>query len=181
MSLPLPAHRRRIITVGLVALATIAGGCGGSEASESSSESEARIAELEDRAEQLEKEAQAREDAAAEREEAAREREREARRAERAARRKKEREASAPSAPEASSSGGGGITVPNVVGLDHQAAQDALQGEGLYMLDERDCTGQGRALLFDRNWEVVSTDPPAGSQVSEDDTITICSVKQGEQ
>jgi hypothetical protein len=34
--------------------------------------------------------------------------------------------------------------------------------------------------LWDRNWEVVSTDPPAGTRVSEDDTITLCSKKQGE-
>ena len=77
-------------------------------------------------------------------------------------------------------SGSGGITVPDVVGLDHQAAQNALQGEGLYALDEKDCSGQDRLLLFDRNWEVVKTDPPAGTQVSEDTTITLCSVKQGE-
>jgi hypothetical protein len=76
--------------------------------------------------------------------------------------------------------GGGGIVVPDVVGLDHQAAQDALQGEGLWLLAEEDCTGQGRMLLFDRNWEVVSTDPPAGARVTEDTTITLCSKKQGE-
>ena len=70
--------------------------------------------------------------------------------------------------------------MPNVVGLDHQAAQNALQGEGLYALDEKDCSGQDRLLLFDRNWEVVKTDPPAGTKVSEATTITLCSVKQGE-
>ena len=70
--------------------------------------------------------------------------------------------------------------MPNVVGLDHQAAQNALQGEGLYLLDERDCSGQDRLLLFDRTWEVVRTDPAAGTKVSEDTTITLCSVKQGE-
>jgi len=54
---------------------------------------------------------------------------------------------------------------------DHQAAQNALQGEGLWSLDETDCTGQGRLLLLDGNWEVVSL-APRGSQVSEDTTIT---------
>jgi hypothetical protein len=82
---------------------------------------------------------------------------------------------------EPASDAGGGITVPDVVGLDHQAAQDAMQGEGLYNLRERDCSGQGRLLLFDRNWEVVRTTPPGGAHVSEDTKITICSVKQGEQ
>jgi beta-lactam-binding protein with PASTA domain len=75
---------------------------------------------------------------------------------------------------------GGNITVPDVAGLDHQAAQDALQGEGLWILDEKDATGQGRLLLWDRNWEVVRTDPPAGTTVSDDTVITIFSKKQGE-
>src|SRR5687767_612899 len=43
--------------------------------------------------------------------------------------------------------GGGRITVPNLVGKDHQLAQDTLQAEGLYSLDEKDATGQGRLLL----------------------------------
>ena len=98
-------------------------------------------------------------------------------------RREREREqvAASPDAGVDPSSSDGGIMVPDVVGLDHQAAQNALQGEGLYSLDERDCSGQGRLLLFDRNWEVVSTEPPAGTPVSENTTITLCSVKQGEQ
>jgi hypothetical protein len=55
-----------------------------------------------------------------------------------------------------------------------------MQGEGLWILDEEDCTGQGRMLLFDRNWEVVGTDPAAGTRVTADTTITICSKKEGE-
>ena len=97
--------------------------------------------------------------------------------------RAKAKRATADAAPEPmqeATSGGGGITVPDVVGLDHQAAQNALQGEGLYALAEKDCSGQERLLLFDRNWEVIKTDPPAGTRVTEDTTITLCSVKQGE-
>jgi hypothetical protein len=101
-----------------------------------------------------------------------------ARRKERA---QKEAAATPEATQEAASEDGGGITVPNVVGLDHQAAQNAMQGEGLYNLAEKDCSGQGRLLLFDRNWEVVKTTPPGGAHVSEDTKITICSVKQGEQ
>ena len=67
----------------------------------------------------------------------------------------------------------GGIAVPNVVGKDHQLAQDTLQAAGLYLLQEEDATGQGRLLLLDRNWVVVSQDPPAGTTVSEDATITL--------
>jgi beta-lactam-binding protein with PASTA domain len=76
--------------------------------------------------------------------------------------------------------GGGSITVPDLVGKDHQQAQDTLQADGLYNLDEEDATGQGRLLLYDRNWTVVRTDPPAGTEVSPDDTITLYSKKDGE-
>jgi hypothetical protein len=105
------------------------------------------------------------------------------RRKERRERRRKERDQRAASQPEPDpvpSEQAGSIIVPDVAGLDHQAAQDALQGEGLWLLDEKDATGQGRLLLWDRNWEVVRTDPPAGTAVSEDTVITILSKKQGE-
>lgn len=72
------------------------------------------------------------------------------------------------------------ITVPNVVGKNHQLAQDTLQEAGLFMLTEEDATGQGRALLFDRNWVVVRQSPKAGSKVSEDRTIKLFSKKVGE-
>lgn len=72
------------------------------------------------------------------------------------------------------------ITVPDVVGENHQYAQDTMQAAGLYSLDERDATGQGRVLLWDRNWVVVSQDPPAGTEVSEDTTITLSAKKEGE-
>lgn len=87
------------------------------------------------------------------------------------------------SSPEAGSGGGGSrgggsITAPDVVGMSHQGAQDALQEAGLYILDEEDATGQGRMLLYDRNWVVVEQDPPAGTRVSEDETITLRSKKR---
>lgn len=88
------------------------------------------------------------------------------------------------SAPAAESSGGASpsakITVPNVVGKNHQLAQDTLQEAGLFVLTEEDATGQGRALLFDRNWVVVRQSPKAGSKVSEDRTIKLFSKKAGE-
>lgn len=88
--------------------------------------------------------------------------------------------------PSASQEGSGGsgssgkIRVPNVVGKDHQLAQDTMQGAGLYKLAEEDATGQGRSLLIDRNWTVVSQAPKAGSMVSEDRTITLRSKKDDE-
>ena len=175
----------RLAAIVAVGLALLLVACGGPDSNpQSDAKSDEASAKLQERVDRLEQEAREREEAAAKREAAAREREREARREARKAKKRAQARKAAPSpsapAPDASG-GGGGITVPNVVGLDHQAAQDALQGEGLWSLDERDCTGRGRALLFDRNWEVVSTDPPAGTAVSEDETITLCSVKQGEQ
>jgi hypothetical protein len=75
---------------------------------------------------------------------------------------------------------GATIRVPNVVGEDHQLAQDTMQAAGLYNLAEEDATGQGRALLFDRNWTVVSQSPKAGTRVSEDRPITLRSKKDDE-
>ncbi len=85
-------------------------------------------------------------------------------------------------ADDASSSegGGGGITVPDVVGDDHQLAQDTMQAAGLYNLAEEDATGQGRMLIVDRNWTVVSQSPKAGAKVNEDTTIVLRSKKDGE-
>lgn len=68
-------------------------------------------------------------------------------------------------------------TVPNVVGKNHQAAQDYLQSKGFFYLRERDCSGRGRLLLWDRNWRVVKQSPKAGARVSTKRTITLCSVK----
>lgn len=69
------------------------------------------------------------------------------------------------------------ITVPNVVGKIHQDAQDTMQAAGLFNLAEEDATGQGRMLIIDRNWRVVSQSPRPGSRVSEDTTVTLRSKK----
>ena len=93
-----------------------------------------------------------------------------------------ESESDAPSEESSGSgeSGGGDIKVPDVEGKDHQLAQDTMQAAGLYNLTEEDATGQGRALILDRNWTVVEQDPPAGTRVSEDQTITLRSKKDDE-
>jgi hypothetical protein len=79
--------------------------------------------------------------------------------------------------PTADAATSGKITVPNVVGEDHQFAQDKMQAAGLYNLSEEDATGQDRLLLIDRNWKVVTQAPTPGSKVSEDTTITLGSKK----
>jgi len=55
-----------------------------------------------------------------------------------------------------------------------------MQAAGLYSLVEEDCSGQGRALLFDRNWQVEKQTPAAGAKANEDTAITLCSTKVGE-
>lgn len=70
--------------------------------------------------------------------------------------------------------------VPNVVGLNHQLAQDTMQAAGFYFLTEEDATGQGRALLNDRNWVVVTQSPAPGTQAPPDTKITLRSKKIGE-
>lgn len=67
--------------------------------------------------------------------------------------------------------------LPNEVGKNHQAAQDHLQSRGFHNLRERDCSGRGRLLLFDRNWRVIRQFPKAGARVSAGRAITLCSVK----
>jgi hypothetical protein len=79
--------------------------------------------------------------------------------------------------PAADAAASGKITVPNVVGKDHQFAQDTMQAAGLYNLSEEDATGQDRLLLIDRNWKVVTQTPAPGNKVSEDTTITLRSKK----
>lgn len=83
-------------------------------------------------------------------------------------------DASEPSAPS------GSIKVPDVVGLDHQLAQDTMQAAGLYNLSEDDASGEGRLLIWDRNWTVVEQSPAAGSMVNEDQTIVLRSLKDDE-
>lgn len=67
--------------------------------------------------------------------------------------------------------------LPNVVGMNHQAAQDRLQAAGYFNLAERDCAGRGRLLLFDRNWKVRRQSPRGGRRVRTGARITLCSVK----
>ncbi|WP_283133210.1 PASTA domain-containing protein [Rhizohabitans arisaemae] len=68
--------------------------------------------------------------------------------------------------------------IPNVVGLNHQTAQDRLQAAGFYNLREEDATGQGRLLVFDRNWVVVSQTPRGGTRHRLDAKIVLRSKKK---
>ena len=73
------------------------------------------------------------------------------------------------------------IKVPDVSGMNHQDAQDAMQRAGLYNLREVDGTGQGRALVIDRNWRQTGQDPAAGTEVGPDTVITLTAVKYSDR
>lgn len=73
------------------------------------------------------------------------------------------------------------VRVPNLVGTNHQVAQDTLQAAGFYRLVEKDATGQDRLLLWDRNWVVVRQSPKGGTLADpKATTITLYSKKIGE-
>lgn len=78
--------------------------------------------------------------------------------------------------------GGGGERreLPQVVGLDHQLAQDTMQAAGFYNLVEYDASGQNRSLVFDRNWKVCRQNPRGGTVVETTQPITLESVKDEE-
>lgn len=71
-------------------------------------------------------------------------------------------------------------TVPDVVGMVHQKAQDTMQAAGLYLLSEQDATGKGRVLVLDRNWITTAQSVPAGSVVDCTTKILLSAKKIGE-
>ncbi|NUT46585.1 MAG: hypothetical protein HOV94_04580 [Saccharothrix sp.] len=71
-------------------------------------------------------------------------------------------------------------TVPDVVGMVHQTAQDTMQDAGLHRLREQDATGQGRMLLVDRNWTTTAQSVAAGQVVPCDTEVTLSAKKTGE-
>ena len=78
-------------------------------------------------------------------------------------------------APKAASS----ATMPNVVCMNLQAAQNAIQSAGVFFSRSRDATGQGRRQLIDSNWIVVEQSPSAGEPVTEGEAA-LSAVKIGE-
>ncbi|MFD5826267.1 PASTA domain-containing protein [Lentzea sp. NPDC060358] len=68
-------------------------------------------------------------------------------------------------------------TVPDVVGMVHQTAQDTMQKAGLYFLREQDASGQGRLLINDRNWKTVAQSVEAGKVVDCTTQVTLSATK----
>jgi hypothetical protein len=67
--------------------------------------------------------------------------------------------------------------MPSVVGMVLQDAQDLVQSQGSYLMDQVDASGAGRIQFFDNNWKVCSQEPSAGSPLSTIDIVTLRSVK----
>ncbi|MCE7004914.1 PASTA domain-containing protein [Kibdelosporangium philippinense] len=70
-----------------------------------------------------------------------------------------------------------GHLVPDVVGKNHQQAQDTLQAAGFYRLEEEDATGKNRMLIVDRNWVVVEQIPKGGTVLDPKETVKLRSKK----
>lgn len=70
-------------------------------------------------------------------------------------------------------------TLPNLVGMNHQLAQDTAQAAGFYGLREKDASGMERMLMLDRNWKVCRQEPAPGKHGVEI-TVTLYSVKNEE-
>ncbi|ATY10200.1 hypothetical protein CU254_06795 [Amycolatopsis sp. AA4] len=65
------------------------------------------------------------------------------------------------------------IKVPDVSGMNHQDAQDAMQAAGLYNLREVDSSGKKRMMIIDRNWCQTGQDPKPGTVVAAGAVITL--------
>ncbi|WP_327086699.1 PASTA domain-containing protein [Nonomuraea sp. NBC_01738] len=87
---------------------------------------------------------------------------------------------STPSDPETTTAGAARKKLPNVVGINLQAAQDLLQERGFYLLDDQDATGRHRLQIYDRNWVVVRQTPASGRTVTTDTKVVLWAKKYGE-
>lgn len=74
-------------------------------------------------------------------------------------------------------------TMPNLIGQDLQAAQNAIQALTDYKVffsGSKDLTGKGRMQVSDRNWQVCSSTPPAGATITEQSSVEFGVVKLSE-
>ena len=70
--------------------------------------------------------------------------------------------------------------IPNVVCMDLQAAQDAMQAAGFYKMGSTDGTGQGRLQILDRDWVVIGQTPAPGTKPGLLTRVVLTAVKYGE-
>lgn len=67
--------------------------------------------------------------------------------------------------------------MPKLVGQNLQLAQDILQKEGSFVMDQEDALGLDRIQVNDSNWQVCSQTPKAGTTSEVTAVITLASVK----
>jgi hypothetical protein len=74
-------------------------------------------------------------------------------------------------------------TMPNLVGMDLQGAQDAIQSlthDQVWYSGSTDLTGKGRAQIVDRNWTVCTSTPTPGTAFTATTAINFGVVKDTE-
>lgn len=64
-----------------------------------------------------------------------------------------------------------GVPMPDVVGMNLQAAQNYIQTLGVFYSRSEDATGAGRLQVLDRNWVVVGQTPEPGTLIGEGDAL----------
>jgi hypothetical protein len=76
------------------------------------------------------------------------------------------------------------FVMPNLVGSNLQAAQDAMQalvGDPLFITTSHDASGKGRHQVLDRDWQVCSQNVKPGQQIILDTKIDFGAVKTTER
>jgi hypothetical protein len=73
------------------------------------------------------------------------------------------------------------FTMPKLVGVNLQTAQDTLQSFGSYLLGQIDATGAHRSQLVDKDWKVCSQTPKPGTKIAIIALVTLRSVKLSEK
>lgn len=69
--------------------------------------------------------------------------------------------------------------MPNVVCMNLQDAQNAIQAAGVFFSRSEDASGRGRSQMVDSNWIVVGQTPSAGAEFTEGEAM-LSAVKIGE-
>lgn len=75
-------------------------------------------------------------------------------------------------------------TMPNLIGMDLQGAQDAIQSQtrgAVWFSGSTDLTGKGRAQIVDRNWQVCTSTPAPGAAFTTTTTINFGVVRDTEK
>ena len=75
-------------------------------------------------------------------------------------------------------------TMPNLIGMDLQGAQDAIQSltrGTVWFSGSTDLTGKGRPQIVDRNWQVCTSTPSPGATFSTSTTIDFGVVRDTEK